>query len=243
MSVKLFVPCFIDQFAPELAATVGRLLDRLGVAWEYPADQTCCGQFAYTIGDFATARRLMRHFLKVFKGTNAVICPSASCTLMVRRHYPKLAEGLKETRQAEALAARTWELSQWLADRGPLPWTPRFSGTLVLHQSCKALQLEVLHGAERVLSQVEGLNLAKISPYYSCCGFGGAFKFQHPELSHIIGEAYLEAVAATGAQGLASLDYSCLLHLRSVAAVRKLQVNFYHLAELIQPPAEAGAPE
>ncbi len=240
MSVKLFVPCFIDQFAPELAATVGRLLDRLRVPWEYPRDQTCCGQFAYTIGDFTTVRRLMRHFLQVFSGAKAIICPGASCTLMVRRHYPELAEGLKETRQAEAMAARTWELSEWLAAQGPLPWRPSFPGTLVLHQSCKARQLEVLNGAESLLSQVEGLDIKKISPYYSCCGFGGAFKLQHPELARIIGDAYLEAVAATGAQGLVSLDYSCLLHLKSVAAARNFQITFYHLAEVMLLAAEAG---
>ncbi len=211
------------------------MLDRLGIPWNYPAQQTCCGQFAHTIGDLATARRLMRHFLEVFSGDEAVICPSASCTLMVRHHYPKLAQGLKEQRRTEALAARTWELSEWLAARGHLSWTPEFSGTLVFHHSCKARQLGALAGAVRVLGQVKGLQVREISPYYACCGFGGAFKAQHPDLAHTIGEALLAAVAETGAQGLVSLDYSCLMHLKSVAAASHPAMNFYHLAELVLP--------
>jgi L-lactate dehydrogenase complex protein LldE len=236
MSVKLFIPCFIDQFAPELAETVVRLLDGLGAAWDYPRDQTCCGQFALTVGDVATARRLMRHFFRIFGGAEAILCPSASCTLMVRYSYPRLAEGRQEKRQADSLAARTWELSEWLAAQGPLPWKPAFAGTLAVHRSCKARPLGALATAVQVLAQVQGLRLTEVSPYYACCGFGGAFKMQHPELARIIGEAYLEAAAATGAQGLVSLDYSCLLHLKSVAAERRLVVGLYHLAELMQPP-------
>ena len=137
---------------------------RLGVAWEYPEDQTCCGQFAWTAGDPATARRLMRHFLRVFAGAETILCPSASCTYMVRHCYPQLAEGLREQRAVAALASRVMELGEWLAGWGPLPWTPGFEGSLVLHQSCKARQLGVLACAREVLSRVQGLEVAHDFP-------------------------------------------------------------------------------
>ena len=136
--IKLFIPCFLDQLAPQVAQAVTGLLDRLNVAWGYPEDQTCCGQFAWTVGDVATARRLMRHFLRVFAGDETILCPSASCTYMVRHCYPQLAEGPGERHAVAALAARVMELGEWLDSRGPLPWSPRFGGSLVLHQSCKA---------------------------------------------------------------------------------------------------------
>ena len=96
MGLELFIPCFLDQCAPQVARAVAGLLDRLHVAWQYPEDQTCCGQFAWTAGDPATARRLMRHFLRVFAGAATILCPSASCTYMVRHCYPQLAEGRRE---------------------------------------------------------------------------------------------------------------------------------------------------
>jgi len=223
----------MDQGAPQVAAAVARLLDRLGVAWDYPQDQTCCGQFAFTLGDPATARGLMRHFLRVFGKGETILCPSASCSYMVRRHYPELAQDARERREIEDLAGRVRELSEWLAERGPLPWTPRFQGALALHRSCKARQLEVLPAARQVLSQVAGLRLLEVSPYYSCCGFGGVFSAQQPRLSRDIGEGYLEAVRATGAKGLVSLDYSCLLHLRGLARDRGWDLQFFHLAEIL----------
>lgn len=223
----------MDQGAPEVAAAAAGILDRLGVAWDYPPDQTCCGQFAFTSGDPATARRLLRHFLRVFGQGETILCPSASCSYMVRRHYPELAQDARERREIEGVSGRVREWSEWVADRGPLPWTPRFPGTLVLHRSCKARQLGVLPAARQVLSQVAGLKLLEVSPYYSCCGFGGGFSVQQPRLSRDIGEGYLEAVRATGAQGLVSLDSSCLLHLRGLARSRGWDLQFFHLAEIL----------
>jgi L-lactate dehydrogenase complex protein LldE len=232
-SIKLFIPCFLDQCAPQVASAVAGLLARLGVAEEYPEDQTCCGQFAWTAGDSATARRLMRHFLRVFAGASTILCPSASCTYLVRHCYQQLAEGLEEQRAVAALASRVMELGEWLAGWGPLPWTPRFEGSLVLHASCKARQLGVMAGARQVLSRVQGLKLLTVSPYYSCCGFGGTFSLQHPRLSRDIGEAYLAAVTATGAGGIVSLDYSCLLHLQGLHIPAARDLRFYHLAEIL----------
>jgi len=231
--VKLFIPCFIDQFFPQVGDAVVEILVRLGVEGHYPEEQTCCGQFALTAGDPGTARRLAGHFLRVFGGNGAIICPSASCTLTVRQDYPRLAGNPAARREAVAVTSRVVELSEWLAARGPLPWRPRFEGILVLHRSCKARELGVLSGAEKLLAQVEGLTVTTISPYLTCCGFGGVFKAQHPELARDIGEAYLEAVIATGAQGLVSLDASCFLHLRGVAESKGLDLKFYHLAEIL----------
>jgi L-lactate dehydrogenase complex protein LldE len=80
---------------------------------------------------------------------------------------------------------------------------------------------------------VQGLKVLTISPYYSCCGFGGTFSLQHPGLSRDIGAAYLAAVTATGAEGLVSLDYSCLQHLQGLGVAPGRNLKFYHLAEIL----------
>lgn len=231
--VSLFIPCFIDQFFPQVGDAVVQILTRLGVVCRYPEEQTCCGQFALTVGDTGTARRLARHFLRVFSGKGDIICPSASCTLTVRRDYPQMAGSLGAGQQVQAVTSRVFELSEWLAARGPLPWRPRFKGVLALHRSCKARELGVLPNAAALLDQVEGLTVTTVSPHYTCCGFGGVFAAQHPELAQAIGQAYLDAVLATGATGLISLDASCFLHLRGVAESMGLKLDFFHLAEVL----------
>jgi L-lactate dehydrogenase complex protein LldE len=231
--VGLFIPCFIDQFFPQVGEAVMEICLRLGVQPHYPEEQTCCGQFALTVGNLNTARRLASHFLQVFSGDGDILCPSASCTLTVRQDYLDLVGSLGARQQVRAVTSRVFELSEWLAARGPLPWRPRFEGVLALHRSCKARELGVLSGARKLLDQVGGLTVTTVSPYYTCCGFGGVFKAQHPDLAQAIGQAYLEAVIATGATGLVSLDASCFLHLRGVAASQGFNLKFHHLAEIL----------
>jgi L-lactate dehydrogenase complex protein LldE len=231
--LSLFIPCFVDQFFPQVGDAVVQILTRLGVQFQYPPEQTCCGQFALTVGDNGTARRLARHFVKVFSGKGDIICPSASCTLTVRREYPPLAGSPGAAQQVRSVTSRVFELSEWLAAQGTLPWRPRFDGVLALHRSCKARELGVVENTAALLDQVEGLTVTTVSPYYTCCGFGGVFAAQHPELARAIGQAYLDAVVATGATGLVSLDASCFLHLRGVAQSLGLKLDFYHLAEIL----------
>lgn len=231
--MQLFIPCLMDQFIPRMGAAVVEVLTRLEVRLTYPEEQTCCGQFALTTGNLDTARRLAGHFLRVFGGEGPIVCPSASCTLAVRRDYPKMARTSAERRAVASVSSRLMEFSEFLAGWGILPWTPRYEGILALHRSCKARELGVLPGAEKLLAQVEGLTLTSVSPYYACCGFGGVFKAQHPDLAKVIGEAYLEAVVATGATGLISLEAGCLLHLRGLALGRGWDLKFYHLAEIL----------
>ena len=44
MTVALFAPCFVDQFAPRAAVATLRLLEALGVDVAVPDGAACCGQ-------------------------------------------------------------------------------------------------------------------------------------------------------------------------------------------------------
>jgi|SRR5450759_3275512 len=42
--VGLFIPCYIDQFYPQVGVATLELLIKLGLDVGYPLKQTCCGQ-------------------------------------------------------------------------------------------------------------------------------------------------------------------------------------------------------
>ncbi|MGS7457464.1 heterodisulfide reductase-related iron-sulfur binding cluster, partial [Mycobacterium tuberculosis] len=44
MKVALFIPCYVDQFYPNVGINTLQLLEKLGVEVAYPTQQTCCGQ-------------------------------------------------------------------------------------------------------------------------------------------------------------------------------------------------------
>src|SRR5260221_5328733 len=114
--VALFVSCVADQVFPDTAAATVRVLEAAGAEVVFPPEQTCCGQPALTAGEPDAATRLARHYLDVFasRDFDAVVTPSGSCAAMVCHHYPTLLAN----REAEtgALAARTFELTQYLVD-------------------------------------------------------------------------------------------------------------------------------
>ena len=90
MKVEAFIPCFIDQFFPETGKNMIKLLEKLGLDVNYNPNQTCCGQMAFNSGFWDEAKELGEKFIRDFNGSQYVVSPSASCTGMVKRQYPKL---------------------------------------------------------------------------------------------------------------------------------------------------------
>jgi L-lactate dehydrogenase complex protein LldE len=68
---------------------------------------------------------------------------------------------------------------------------------------------------ERLLRAVAGLELVQPARD-ECCGFGGAFAVEAPEVSARMGRARLAELAATGAEWVVGTDVSCLLHLDGI---------------------------
>ena len=67
MRVGLFVPCYVDQFYPDVAMATVELLERYGVEIDFPREQTCCGQPMANTGCKHETRPLAMKFLKIFR--------------------------------------------------------------------------------------------------------------------------------------------------------------------------------
>lgn len=234
MTIHLFIPCYVDHYAPHIAHSLCDLLDALKISWHYPKAQTCCGQFAFNAGDWPTARRLMRHFFTVFHDADLILCPSASCVLTIRHHYPQLIDHAADATLLRRLQPRVHEFSEWLVSIPSLPIPLTFPQRVFLHQSCSARQLGILPHLKKLLGLVAGLQLAELPPTFSCCGFGGLFSIKKSDLAQTIGSHYLTAVLQTGAAALVSPDVGCLLHLQRLLAPLRLKLPMYYLAEILQ---------
>src|SRR2546429_3281321 len=118
--VALFVTCLVDQLAPDAGVAAVRLLEAAGCDVAFPEAQSCCGQPALNTGEPEAAAVLARHFVEVFEPYEAVVTPSGSCAAMVHHWYPRVLDGAWADR-AEAVAARTYELTSFLVDHPPAP--------------------------------------------------------------------------------------------------------------------------
>src|SRR5947208_1602270 len=113
----LMITCLADVFYPEVGERIVRLLRGLDVEVTLPPGQTCCGLPLFNSGYHAEAAAVARRTVTIFRDAEAVVVPSGSCAWMVKHEYPGLLRGQPESADAERLAGRTYEFSQFLVRR------------------------------------------------------------------------------------------------------------------------------
>lgn len=242
MRAALFVTCLVDLFRPSVGFAAVRLLERLGTEVVVPPEQTCCGQPAYNNGDFDSARAIARQVLAAFDGFDHVVIPSGSCSGMLVRHYPELFRDEPETlARAQNLAARTRELSAFLAEfGGERVIDAHFSGKIAMHDSCSARRELGIHSAPRaLLGKLAGADPVELKEAEACCGFGGTFCVKYPDISARMVSDKAAAVIASGADVLVSGDLGCLMNIAGRLKRMDSTVKVYHLAELLAGMGDA----
>lgn len=217
--VHLMLTCLCDAFYPEVGLAAVRVLEHRGYHVVFDEGQTCCGQPAFNSGDWTAARRVAAHTLRVFRGAGIVITPSASCAAMIRWGYPQLFTEAGERKDAENLASRTYELTEFLVRHdGVESWPGVYRKRVAFHRSCHFRGIHAGDAPERLLKSIEGLHLAAMRTPEQCCGFGGTFAVTFPWVSSDMGGAKLAALSACGAEEITAADMGCLTHLRGLAS-------------------------
>jgi L-lactate dehydrogenase complex protein LldE len=239
MRVALFITCLADQFYPAVGVAAVKVLRGLGVEVSFDPAQTCCGQPAFNTGFREEARAVAAKTLDLFSASGAadyVVCPSGSCTSMLRVFYRELFEhDPVRLRQAQQLAGRVFEFSEFLVKvLGVDDVGASFPHRLAYHDSCHLLrELGVSEEPRRLLRSVRGAQLVELQDHRLCCGFGGTFSVKFPEVSVAMGEDKLKAAAAAGAEYLVANDSGCLMHLAGLIHRQGLALKTLHVAEVL----------
>lgn len=240
--VQLFVTCLAEQFYPSTLKSLVRLLERLGVAVEFPEEQTCCGQPFFNTGFQDEALALARRWVRTFgRGESPVVAPSGSCVDMVR-HFPHLfAAGSPEAAEAEAVAARTFEIGEFLVRRlGVRDVGARFPHRVAYHASCHLLRgLGLRTEAKELLGAVRDIELVPLPEEEVCCGFGGAFSVIYPEVSRAMLEAKVRNVLASGAEAVVACDAGCLMNIAGGLRKAGSSARALHLVDILASTGDA----
>ncbi len=242
MLIDLFIPCFIDQFYPQTGMNMVKILEKLGVEVHYNRNQTCCGQMAFNSGFWDEARPVAERFVRIFRQAEVVVCPSGSCTAMVRCFYPELLKTSALRADALALGTRVFEFSEFLVDVARVTDVgAHFPHTVTYHDSCHLLrELHVKRQPRELLKKVSGLRLVELEHSEECCGFGGVFAVKFPAISGAMGEVKADLIEATGAEFVTACDPSCLMHIEGKLRRQGAQARTIHLASILAATASAG---
>ena len=235
MKLSLMITCLGDVLRPEIGRATVRLLRRLGHDVDFPAAQTCCGQPFYNGGFADAARRQAQHTIEVFAGERTVVVPSGSCAAMVKVEYPHLfGAGSEWRRRADDLAARTFELSDFLVNRsGVVDCGARFDGRVTYHFACHLRGLNLVNEAETLIRNVRGATYVPLRHGDQCCGFGGSFAVRYGEISTAMVDDKARCIVESGADAVVSTDAGCLMNIGGRLHREGRTVRCLHLAELL----------
>ena len=219
-----------------------RVLRRLGYDVDFPQEQTCCGQPGFNSGYWNDAQPLAERFLRVFGGAEIIVCPSGSCTTMVRNFYPALLSESPMRDKAIEVGRKVFEFTEFLTrvakatDVGA-----SFPHRVTYHDACHALrELRLKQEPRDLLRHVRGLELVEMPYSEECCGFGGTFATKFTMISGAMGNTKCSNAEATGAEYVTSTDPSCLLHIDGMLRRQKSGIRTIYLASIL---AQTSAPE
>jgi len=241
MKVGLFIPCYIDQFYPQVGIATLQLLEKLNCEVGFPLNQTCCGQPMANSGFAGMAKGCDKNFVTNFSGFDYIVGPSGSCVLHLKEHL----KDDKHPEEATHIRSNIFELTEFLVDVLKVKnIEASFPHKVGLHNGCHGqrglhvssmseLVTPTFSKPEQLLQMVKGLQLSKPIRVDECCGFGGTFCVFEEAVSVKMGKDRVEEHKANEVDYITGGDVSCLMHLEGILKRQKSKVQIIHIAEIL----------
>jgi len=241
LKIGLFIPCYVDQFYPQVGIATLELLEKLGCTVTFPLSQTCCGQPMANSGFEHLTKSCDKLFYDLFEDCDYIVSPSGSCVLHIKEHL-KVEDKPEE---AKNLRRRVYELVEFITDILKIDSIEaEFPFRVGLHQGCHGQrglhlsQMSELNAAPfskpvTLLKKVKGLELIELDRTDECCGFGGTFCVSEEAVSVKMGKDRVADHIRHHAQFITGSDMSCLLHLEGILKRRNSDVKVKHIAEIL----------
>ncbi len=236
--VALFGGCVVDFVSPEQALSLARLLVGHKVQMEYPLGQSCCGLPAMMMAEEQTAAEVAVQNLEALEpwSYDYILVLCASCGSHMKEGYSRLLAGKPE--QAEKLRMfykKLTDFSSFMVN--VLKVNPkdfiRNRTKVAYHSPCHLCRGLNVTQEPRELLKTAGLNYAPCKDEDVCCGFGGSYSLEFPEISSEILRQKLDYVEATGADVLVTDCPGCVLQLRGGMNKRSSRIQVRHIAEIV----------
>ncbi len=215
--VWLFTGCVMDAWMRDTHRAVQSVIEAAGAGVALPpAGASCCGSLHLHAGLASDTRRLARKVMAALPGEAPILIDSAGCGATMKEYGHLLG-----TDEARRFAARVQDVHEWLAARVddlPPDASDADSSTplqVAVQDPCHLRHVQQAHLPVRtVLSRY--FEVVELDDEGLCCGAGGAYSQQHPEVAGAVRERKVAAIERTGASVVASANPGCTLHLRAV---------------------------
>jgi len=217
--VAYFVGCATNTLYPDTGKAVINVLAHNDIEVLIPEGQVCCGMPALAEGDLPLVQEMMRKNVPILAGcdVDAVVTDCTSCGMMFKAKAAKtLPEDDPLRPQAEALAEKVWEVTDYLNQIGLTAEPPPLPESYNYHIPCHRGWTPTVDDAPRnLLGKIPEAELIELENPDKCCGAGGTFFMDFKELAADIRAGKLADIRQTGAKTVLTQCPACRSFLRT----------------------------
>lgn len=247
LKVAFFAGCTINYVYTDVGQSVINVLNANDVEVILPPMQHCCGTPVYMSGDVELAKAFAEHNIKTFTETKAdyIVAACGSCAEAFKKEYPEMFHNDKKlSEQAQKLAAKTYEISEFLTD--VLHFRKDNLGTVdasvTVHDPCHmARGLRITKQPREILNAIPGLKLVEMKEPARCCGAGGSFSLANYEISRKINDRKIADIKTTNTDTVATSCGSCRMHINDGLVQNNMNQDCLHVVQLLDKAYQAGS--
>ncbi|MGC2009382.1 (Fe-S)-binding protein, partial [Trebonia sp.] len=236
--VGMLTGCVQSVFFPQVNAATARVLAAEGCDVVIPREQGCCGALSLHSGRTAEAARFAARTIEAFEGAevDAIVVNSAGCGSAMKE-YERLFGHLAEpsmTARAAALSARVRDLTEFLAELGPVAPRHPVPVRAAYHDACHLGHAQRITREPRaLLRDIPDLELMELRDAGTCCGSAGVYNLLQPDAARALGARKADAVLDSGAALVISANPGCTLQISAELASRGQTIATAHIAEVL----------
>jgi len=233
--VLYFTGCATNYMFENVGRSVIAVLRRLGVEVIIPRRQMCCGLPIFLSGARQMALNNIHHNLEILglEKVDAIIVDCATCGTALKKEYVHILEELGENAEpARTVAEKVLDISQYLSRFDLKKFLGPVQGRVTYHDPCHLVRSQaVKEEPRRLLKLIPELEFVEMNGADACCGGGGTFQWEHPDVAAGITRKKIEAIEQTRATLVASGCPGCRLQIHGNLESELIQV--VHPVELI----------
>ena len=246
--VAMFPSCIVDHFLPTAGFAAARVLQAMGAEVHIVEGRRCCGLPQLNSGDRATAVAMAKAAIESLERISAdrIVIPSSSCAITIAQDYERILAAdpgptgsgapAPWAARARKLATRVTAFTPFVASlfRERALRGRRLGLRATYHDACQSANVLGVHQDPRtLLREIAGVEVVEMAESSVCCGFGGSFSFEYPEVANRVLERKLANIQATGVDVVIADNPGCLTHLRGAMDAREKTTTVRHLAEVL----------
>ena len=234
--VAFFAGCIANVTFSALQEATVRVLAANGCEVVVPLEQTCCGALSEHAGFREAARELARRNLAAFQleDFDAIVTNAAGCGSTLKEYDHLFLPTEPEYDRAQAFAAKTRDVTEFLADLGLTAKLYPLRRRVSYQDSCHLLHGQKIREAPRkLLRAIPHLDLVELPYSEICCGSAGTYNVTQTEASLQLLALKMRHAQSTGAEILATANPGCILQLRAGASLHRTNQDVLHVVEVV----------